>query len=36
LRSDLISLEADYCSIGVPEVVFLDPQGGHVRLVGDR
>jgi Uma2 family endonuclease len=32
-RSDLISLETDYCAIGVPEIVFIDPQKKHVRIV---
>ena len=32
-RSDLISLQTDYCAIGVPEIVFIDPKKKHVRLV---
>ena len=32
-RSDLVSLETDYSAIGVPEIVFIDPQQKHVRLI---
>lgn len=32
-RSDLISLEADYCALGVPEVLFLDPKKQRVRYL---
>jgi Uma2 family endonuclease len=32
-RADLISLETDYCAVGVPEIVFIDPQKKQVRLV---
>jgi Uma2 family endonuclease len=30
--ADLISLQTDYRTIGVPEIVFIDPQKKHVRL----
>ena len=29
--SDLLPLEADYCTIGVPEIVFIDPRKKRVR-----
>ncbi len=32
-RSEQIALETDYCSIGVSEIVFIDPQKKRVRLV---
>jgi Uma2 family endonuclease len=32
-RSDLISLETDYCAIGISEIVFIDPQKKQIRLV---
>jgi len=31
--SDIIPLETDYRSLGVPEIVFIDPQKRRVRLV---
>jgi Uma2 family endonuclease len=31
--SDRIALETDYCSIGVPEIVFIDQQKRHVVLL---
>ena len=31
--SDLMPLESDYRAIGVPEIVFIDPQKKRVRLV---
>ena len=32
-HAHLISLETDYCAIGVPEIAFIDLQKKHVRLV---
>ena len=32
-RSDIIALESDYSAIGVPEIVFVDPQKKQVRRV---
>ncbi len=34
--SDLISLEADYCALGVPEILFLDPKKQRVRYLRKR
>ena len=31
--TDLIPLEADYCSLGVPEIVFIDPRKKRVRTL---
>jgi Uma2 family endonuclease len=31
-NGDLIALQTDYRTIGVPEIVFIDPQKQHVRL----
>ncbi|HLJ54189.1 MAG TPA: Uma2 family endonuclease [Chthonomonadaceae bacterium] len=32
-QSDIIALETDYCSIGVPEIVFVDPQRKQARVL---
>ena len=32
-RSDIIALESDYSAIGVPEIIFVDPQKKQVRQV---
>lgn len=34
--SDLIPLEADYCALGVPEIVFINPKKDEVRFVTKR
>lgn len=34
--SDIVALESDYCSIGVPEIVFIDQAKRQVRVIRKR